>query len=48
MMEKGKESEFPEGREGSGIREADSDDRGVPLELSFFLRSKFSELFIQV
>jgi hypothetical protein len=26
MMEKGKESEFPEGREGSGIRFADSDE----------------------
>ena len=34
MMEKGKDSEFPEGRgggKGSGIREADSDDRGFPL-----------------
>jgi len=33
MIEKGKESEFPEGRgggKGSGIRNADSDDRGVP------------------
>jgi len=42
MMEKCKELEFPEGRgglesasrilmKGSGIREADSDDRGFPL-----------------
>ena len=42
MMEKNKELEFPEGRGGSGIREADSDegsgirfadsdDRGFPL-----------------
>jgi hypothetical protein len=33
MMEKGKESEFPEGRgggKGSRIRFADSDDRGFP------------------
>ena len=47
MMEKGKELQFPpEGREGlesaslilmkgSGIREADSDDRGFPLALVF-------------
>jgi hypothetical protein len=44
-MEKGKESEFPEGRgglesatrilmKGSGIRVADSDDRGFPLKIS--------------
>jgi hypothetical protein len=36
MIEKGKESEFPEGRgggKGSGIREADSDDRGVPPKI---------------
>jgi hypothetical protein len=42
MMEKGKELQFPEGRgmeilrisegQGSGIREADSDDRGFPLK----------------
>jgi hypothetical protein len=51
MMEKGKESEFPEGRvmeirrisegflkgKGSGIREADSDDRGFPLNLILYI-----------
>jgi len=34
MMGKGNELEFPEGPgggKGSGIREADSDDRGFPL-----------------
>jgi hypothetical protein len=35
MMGKGKELELPEGPgggKGSGIREADSDDRGFPLQ----------------
>ena len=46
IMEKGKESEFPEGRgggKGSGIREADSDDRGFPLLQT--KRGKFSLFF---
>jgi len=33
MMRKGKGLEFPEGRGGSGIRKADSDDRGFPLSI---------------
>ena len=39
MMEKSKESELPErrrGGKGSGIREADSDDRWFPLRLLNF------------